>query len=129
MPGGRFGSGSRRSPSSPKRARSRQALRAARPLGPPGPRTPCSPARSPPSSGHASLHALPHVDQQLVVSVETDEAQAGKLEVDDDVKGESHGEREAHDVDPAPPLTFRHAVSGEQRAYQYTHDEHRVDDY
>ena len=34
----------------------------------------------------ASLHAGPHVDQQLVVGVETDEAHAGELEIDDHVE-------------------------------------------
>ena len=58
----------------------------------------------------ASLHAGPHVDQQLVVGVETDEADAGELEVDDDVQGKRHGEREAHDMDPAPPLTLGQAA-------------------
>jgi len=41
-------------------------------------------------------------------------------------RGERHGDREGHYVDPAPPL--RQAVPGEQRARQHQHDEHGVDD-
>src|SRR6266481_5953326 len=83
------------------------------------------------AAGHctssSSPHAFPHVHQHLIVGVETDEAQPGKFEIEDDVQGKRHGRREAHHVDPIPP-TPRHGVPGEQRAGEHEHDEHGVDD-
>src|SRR6266436_2980494 len=43
------------------------------------------------AAGHctssSSPHAFPHVHQHLIVGVETDEAQPGKFEIEDDVQG------------------------------------------
>jgi hypothetical protein len=52
----------------------------------------------------ASLHTLPQLHKRLVEGVDLDEYQSRKLNVENDIKGNRHDDRNAQDVQPPTRL-------------------------